>query len=84
MLEEKRMTTPQTPVGAGVGQSQMNSNDIISEETQKDNLYTEKNTEDMQQLVRKMQQMQNPNYLHMIGIEDLMDMTFQPSKSGRQ
>lgn len=42
MLEEKRMTTPQTPVAAGVGQSQINSDVIISEEAEKDNLYTEK------------------------------------------
>ena len=77
MDENKRTTAPVSSVAADVGQSNNKSNDIISEEAQKDNLYTEKNTEDMQQLVRKMQQMQNPNYLHMIGIEDLMDMTFQ-------
>ena len=77
MEENKRTTAPVSSVAADVGQSQINDSTIISDKQQKDNLYTEKNTEDMQQLVRKMQQMQNPNYLHMIGIEDLMDMTFQ-------
>lgn len=77
MEENKRTTAPVSSVVADVGQSQINNSTIISDKQQKDNLYTEKNTEGMQQLVRKMQQMQNPNYLHMIGIEDLMDMTFQ-------
>lgn len=48
MEENKRTTAPVSSVAADVGQSNNKSNDIISEEAQKDNLYTEKNTEDMQ------------------------------------
>ena len=72
MLEEKRMTTPQTPVAAGVGQSQIKDNSIVTEKKPEHNGEADKISE----LLRKLTQRQNPNALPVVSLGELMDMEF--------
>ena len=72
MLEEKRMTTPQTPVAAGVGQSINKDNSIVTEKKPEHNGEADKISE----LLRKLTQRQNPNTLPVVSLGELMDMEF--------
>ena len=49
---------------------------IITENPSEGNPYPENPTEDIEKCLREWEQMQSPDYLHMVGMEDLMDQTF--------
>lgn len=78
-MEDKK-TAALNPSGPTDG-GQLNQKNavIIAENPLEGNPYTENPTEDIEKRLREWEQMQSPDYLHMVGMEELMDQTF-PAK----
>lgn len=80
-MEDKK-TAALNPSGPTDG-GQLNQKNaiIIAENPLEGNPYTENPTEDIEKRLREWEQMQSPDYLHMVGMEELMDQTFPAKES---
>ena len=76
MPEDKKTAALYPSVGADGGQLSNKNADIIAENFMESNPYTEESMEEVEQWLRQMNEVQNPHYLHMLGMEELMDQTF--------
>ena len=76
MPEDKKTAALYPSVGADGGQLYNKNADIIAENFLESNPYTEESMEEVEQWLRQMNEVQNPHYLHMLGMEELMDQTF--------
>lgn len=72
-MENKKTTAPNASVGADAGQPSKKDNmDMIAQNDLENNLTDEK----MQELIRKMNEMNAPGYLHMVSHNDLLDTPY--------
>ena len=72
-MENKKTTARNASVGADAGQPSIKDNmDMITQNTPENNLTDEK----MQELLRKMNEMNAPGYLHMVSYNDLLDTPY--------
>ena len=75
-MEDKK-TAALNPSGpTDGGQLRQKNAIIITENPAEGNPYPENPTEDIEKRLREWEQMQSPDYLHMVGMEELMDQTF--------
>mgnify|MGYP005920617749 CR=1 FL=1 len=79
MPEDKKTAALNPSAATDGGQLNLKNTIIIAENPSEGNPYTENPTEDIEKRLREWEQMQSPDYLHMIGMEELMDQTF-PAK----
>ena len=76
-MPEDKKTAALNPSGpTDGGQLRQKSAIIITENAAGGNPYAENPTEDIEKRLREWEQMQSPDYLHMVGMEELMDQTF--------
>ena len=74
MTNEKEMTAPIVSVGADDGQSiSTNSKTTIPDPDEKSN----SPERDLEELYRKMRRMSDPDYLHTVTLDELMDNVFE-------
>lgn len=79
-MPEDKKTAALNPSGpTDGGQLRQKNAIIITENPAEGNPYPENPTEDIEKRLREWEQMQSPDYLHMVGMEELMDQTF-PAK----
>ncbi|WP_243417146.1 AAA family ATPase [Pseudoflavonifractor phocaeensis] len=76
MTEYKKTAALNPSAATDGGQPLVKNAIIIAENPAEGNPYTENPTEDIEKRLREWEQMQSPDYLHMIGMEELMDQTF--------
>lgn len=79
MTEYKKTAALNPSAATDGGQPVLKNATIIAENPAEGNPYTENPTEDIEKRLREWEQMQSPYYLHMVGMEELMDQTF-PAK----
>ena len=79
MTEYKKTAALNLSAATDGGQLRQKNIIIIAENPAEGNPYTENPTEDIERRLREWEQMQSPDYLHMVGMEELMDQTF-PAK----
>ena len=76
-MPEDKKTAALNPSGpTDGGQLRQKNAIIITENPAEGNPYPENPTEDIEKRLREWEQMQSPDYLHMVGMEELMDQTF--------
>lgn len=76
-MPEDKKTAALNPSGpTDGGQLRQKNAIIITENLAEGNPYPENPTEDIEKRLREWEQMQSPDYLHMVGMEELMDQTF--------
>lgn len=76
-MPEDKKTAALNPSGPTDGGQLRQKNAIIITENQAEgNPYQKNPTEDIEKRLREWEQMQSPDYLHMVGMEELMDQTF--------
>ena len=78
-MEDKKTAALNPSAATDGGQLNQKNAVIIAENPLEGNPYTENPTEDIEKRLREWEQMQSPDYLHMVGMEELMDQTF-PAK----
>ena len=76
MYENKKTAALNPSAPTDGGQLYPKNTTTITENPAKGNQYTEKTEEDRKTWLHKLEQVQDPNYLHMVGMEELMDQTF--------
>lgn len=76
MFEYKKTAALDSSALTDEGQLSNNSVNIIAENLVKGNPYIEKTPEEIEKWLRQREQMQNPYYLHMVGMDELMSQTF--------
>ena len=81
-MPEDKKTAALNPSGpTDGGQLRQKNAIIITENPAEGNPYPENPTEDIEKRLREWEQMQSPDYLHMVGMEELMDQTFPAKES---
>ena len=75
-MEDKKTAALNPSAATDGGQPLAKNVIIIAENPAEGNPYTENPTEDIEKRLREWEQMQSPDYLHMVGMEELMDQTF--------
>lgn len=75
-MEDKKTAALNPSAATDGGQPLLKNAIIIAEDPAEGNPYTENPTEDIEKRLREWEQMQSPDYLHMVGMEELMDQTF--------
>lgn len=76
MYENKKTAALNPSAPTDGGQLYPKNTTTIAENPAKGNQYTEKTKEERETWLHKLEQVQDPNYLHMVGMEELMDQTF--------
>ena len=76
MPEDKKTAALNPSAPTDGGQLSTKNATIITENPSEGNPYPENPTEDIEKRLREWEQMQSPDYLHMVGMEELMDQTF--------
>ena len=76
MTEYKKTAALNPSAPTDGGQLSTKNATIIIENPSEGNPYPENSTEDIEKRLREWEQMQSPDYLHMVGMEELMDQTF--------
>ena len=78
MIDAKEKTALATSVGADVRQSiQLCNTDIITKENAEINYPDENSSENLEEIYRQMQRMNDPAYLHTVSMNDLYETVFQ-------
>ncbi len=81
MPEDKKTAALNPSAATDGGQPLVKNAIIIAENPAEGNPYPENPTEDIEKRLREWEQMQSPDYLHMVGMEELMDQTFPVKES---
>ena len=76
MFEHKKTAALNPSAPTDGGQLLLKNATIVTENPAEGNPYTETSTLDLEKRLREWEQMQSPDYLHMVGMEELMDQTF--------